>query len=251
VIRVCAIVPTYDNPRTVRSVAEGLRSRDLDVIIIDDGSGPDCEQACQQLQADGLATVVRLANNSGKGAACKVGFTKARELGFTHVLQVDADGQHDQDQAPVFVATAKQNPTALILGYPIYDETAPRARKIARWITNFWVAAEVGSRNKIRDAMIGFRIYPLAAIERLHVIGDRMEFDIEIAVQLVRGGCDTVNLPIKVRYLDKAEGGISHFRPLRDNLRFAWLHSKLCTTGCMRWTYRKLWPFGRRKAALQ
>lgn len=250
-IRVCAIVPTYDNPLTVRGVVDRLRSHDLNVIVIDDGSGPDGERACQQLQADGLATVVRLDKNKGKGAACKAGFTKARELGFSHVLQVDADGQHDQDQVPLFVTTANQNPTALILGYPIYDETAPRARKIARRITNFWVAVEVGGRQKIRDAMIGFRIYPLAAIAQMGTIGDRMDFDIEIAVRLVRNGCNTVNLPIKVRYPNASEGGISHFRPLHDNLRFAWLHSKLCTTGCMRWTYRRLWPFGRRKATPQ
>jgi glycosyltransferase involved in cell wall biosynthesis len=251
VIRVCAIVPTYDNPRTVRGVVVGLRSRGLEVIVIDDGSGSDGELSCQQLQLDGLAQVIRLANNSGKGAACKAGFTKARELGFTHALQVDADGQHDLDQVAAFVEAAKENPTALILAYPIYDETAPRARKIARRITDFWVAIEVGSRSKIRDAMIGFRVYPLAAVERLPSIADRMEFDIQTAVQLVRGGCDTINLPIKVRYLAKAEGGISHFRPLHDNLRFAWLHSKLCTAGCMGWTFRKLWPFARRKKALQ
>ena len=124
-IRVCAIVPTYDNPRTIGGVVEGLRSRDLEVITIDDGSGSDCEQACQQLQADGLNTVIRLANNRGKVAACKVGFTKARELGFTHVLQIDADGQHDQDQVPLFVATAKQNPTALILGETAHFPTGP------------------------------------------------------------------------------------------------------------------------------
>jgi hypothetical protein len=132
------------------------------------------------------------------------------------------------------------------LAYPVYDETAPRARKFARWLTDFWVAIEVGSRKKIRDAMIGFRVYPLAALERLPETGNRMEFDIEVAVLLVRSGVDTINLPIKVRYLNKEEGGISHFRPLRDNLRFAWMHSKLCTIGCMRWTKRKLWPFGRR-----
>jgi len=246
-MRTCAIVPTYDNPRTVRAVVENIRSRDLDAIVVDDGSGPEGKTACAQIAKDGLATVVHLAQNGGKGAACKAGFAKARELGFTHALQIDADGQHDADQIPTFVATAEEHPEALILAYPVYDETAPRSRKFARWLTNFWVAAEVGARNKIRDAMIGFRVYPLAALERLPEIGDRMEFDIEVAVLLVRNGCDTVNLPIKVRYLDKEEGGISHFRPFRDNLRFAWMHCKLCTIGSMRWTMRTLWPFGRTK----
>ena len=245
-MRACAIVPTYDNPCTVRGVVENIRARDLEVLVIDDGSGPDGRIACEQIAAHGLATVVHLKQNSGKGAACKVGFAKARQLGYTHALQIDADGQHDVDQIPTFLDAARENPEALILAYPVYDQTAPRARKFARWLTDFWVAIEVGSRKKIRDAMIGFRVYPLAALERLPEIGNRMEFDIEVAVRLVRSGVDTINLPIKVRYLNKEEGGISHFRPLRDNLRFAWMHSKLCTIGCMRWTKRKLWPFGRR-----
>lgn len=245
--RICAIVPTYDNPRTVRGVVESLRTHGLEVIVVDDGSGPEGEQACRELADAGIATVVRLPQNGGKGAACKAGFQKARELEFTHVLQVDADGQHDQDQVPTFLKQCRAQPSALILGYPIYDGTAPRARKIARWITDFWVAVEVGGRKKIRDAMIGFRIYPLAAVSQLGPLGNRMEFDIEIAVQLVRRGCPTINLPVKVRYLEESEGGISHFRPLQDNLRFAWMHSKLCTVGCMRWTFRTLWPFGRRK----
>lgn len=248
-MRTCAIVPTYDNPRTVRAVVENIRSNHLDVIVVDDGSGPDGKSACEQIAADGLATVVHLAENSGKGAACKAGFAKARELGFTHALQVDADGQHDAAQIPTFLAAATKHPEALILAYPVYDATAPRSRRFARRLTNFWVAVEVGARNKVRDAMIGFRVYPLAALERLPEIGDGMEFDIEVAVLLVRNGCDTVNLPIMVRYLDEDEGGISHFRPLRDNLRFAWMHCKLCTIGSMRWTMRKLWPFGRRAQA--
>lgn len=246
-MRICALVPTYDNPRTVRGVVESIRSHGLDVIVVDDGSGPDGRAACEAIANDGLATVEHLPQNGGKGAACKRGFDKARELGFTHALQIDADGQHDVAQIPAFVTAAAANPEALILAYPVYDETAPNSRKFARWLTNFWVAVEVGGRNKIKDAMIGFRVYPLAPLEHIDEIGNRMEFDIEVAVILVRRGCPTVNLPVKVRYLQREEGGISHFRPLRDNLRLSWMHCKLCTIGSMRWTMRKLWPFGRRE----
>ena len=248
-MRICAIVPTYDNPRTVRGVVERIRSHDLDVIVVDDGSGPDGRAACEQLQADGLATPVHLAKNKGKGGACKTGFVTAPDLGYSHALQVDADGQHDLDQIPTFVRAAIEHPDALVLAYPVYDQTAPRARRIARGITDFWVALEVGGRNKIRDAMIGFRVYPLRWLENLGRIGDRMGFDIEVVVRLVRRGCPTVNLPIKVRYLEQAEGGVSHFRPLRDNVGFALMHSRLCTVGCMQWLGQKLWPFGRKQKA--
>jgi polyprenyl-phospho-N-acetylgalactosaminyl synthase len=245
-MRPCAIVPTYDNGRTVRSVVETIREHDLEVIVVDDGSGTEGREACERIAADGLATVVHMRQNGGKGAACQAGFARARELGFTHALQIDADGQHDIDQIPTFLNAARERPEALILAFPVYDETAPPARKLGRWLTNFWVAVEVGNWRAIRDAMIGFRVYPLAALAKLPAIGNRMEFDIEVAVLLVRSGCDTINLPVKVRYLAREEGGISHFRPLRDNLRFAWMHCRLCTIGCMNWTKRKLWPFGRR-----
>lgn len=241
-MKVCAIVPTYDNPQTVGDVVARIASHDLPVVLVDDGSAEPGRTACARIADQSLATVVHLDRNLGKGAACKAGFAKAQELGFSHAFQIDADGQHDLDQIPTFVAAAQREPGALILGYPIYDQTAPLARKMARWLTDFWVAVEVGGRARICDAMIGFRVYPLEAIANLPDVGNGMEFDIEVAVQLVRSGCATRNLPIRVRYLDKVDGGVSHFRPLRDNLRFARLHSRLCTVACMQWTKRKLWP---------
>ena len=248
-MKLVALVPTFDNPRTVRGVVERIRAYGLDVIVVDDGSGPEGRAACAGIADDGLATVVHRPHNGGKGAACKDGFRKARELGYTHAFQIDADGQHDLDRIEAFADAAREHPNALVLGYPEYDGTAPRSRRIARGLTDFWVAVEVGGRGKIRDAMIGFRIYPLAAVAALEHVGDRMDFDIEVAVEIVRRGAPTVNLPVAVRYLSADEGGVSHFHPFRDNLRFAWMHSKLCTIGCMRWTFRKLWPFGRTRSA--
>ena len=241
-MKICAVVPTFDNPQTVGSVVRGINAHDLPVIVVDDGSAAAGQTVCAELAAEQLAIVERHARNRGKGAACKTGFERARALGFTHAFQIDADSQHDLARIPAFVDAARAAPAALILGYPEYDESAPRSRRVARGLTDFWVAIEVGGRGKIRDAMIGFRIYPLAALANIGSVGDRMDFDIEIAVKLVRGGTPTVNLPVPVRYLRREEGGVSHFRPLRDNLRFAWMHSKICTLACMRWTWRKLWP---------
>ena len=241
-MKVVALIPTFDNPRTVRGVVERVRAHDLEVVVVDDGSGSEGRAACAAIAEAGLATVIHRPTNGGKGAACKDGFHRARELGYTHAFQIDADGQHDLEQIPAFVEAARERPDALVLAYPKYDATAPNSRRIARGLTDFWVAVEVGGRDKIRDAMIGFRVYPLAAVCDLP-LGSGMEFDIQVAVELVRRGTPTINLPVAVRYLSAAEGGISHFRPLRDNLRFAWMHSRLCTLGCVRWTLRKLWPF--------
>ena len=245
-IRTCALIPTLDNPQTVRAVVERIRAHGLPVVVVDDGSGRDGRAACEALARDGLADVVHHEQNRGKGAACRTGFARARELGYTHAFQIDADAQHDLGAVPTFVAMAERHPDALVLAYPEYDETAPRARRIARKLTHFWVALEVGGRHVIRDGLIGFRIYPLEAVARLGRFGTGMEFDVDIAVRLVRLGVPAINLPVHVRYRRADEGGISHFRPVRDNLRLACMHSRLCTIGCMRWTLRRLWPFGRR-----
>src|SRR5687768_3944012 len=115
--RVCALVPTYDNPRTVRAVVTALRQHLPDVIVVDDGSGVPGRDACASLAADGLATVQRLPRNRGKGAALKAGFALAHERGFTHALQVDADGQHDLACVPAFVQASRSAPEALVLAF--------------------------------------------------------------------------------------------------------------------------------------
>lgn len=238
-MKTCVVIPTYDNPLTIRAVVEHARRHLPDVIVVDDASADPGRDACQRLADDGLAHVVRRARNGGKGAAVKTGLRAARERGFTHALQVDGDGQHDLDRIPAFVDAAAAQPDALILGYPVYDTTVPAVRLSARKITTFWVDLEVG-KDVIRDAMVGFRVYPLDAALAAPVRGDRMDFDVEIAVRLAWMGLPIVNLPVSVRYLAEDEGGTSHFQPLRDNLRLGWLHSRLCTVGATRWCLRKL-----------
>ncbi|MFT7581541.1 MAG: glycosyltransferase involved in cell wall biosynthesis [Myxococcota bacterium] len=237
--RPVVVVPTYDNPMTVRAVIERIREHHPDVLVIDDGSGPDGRAACEGIAQDGLAHVHHRVANGGKGAAVLTGFEVAQALGFTHAFQIDADGQHDITRIPVFLETGRAQPKALLLGAPIYDDSAPKNRQIARRITNFWVNLEAG-RGRITDAMVGFRVYPLARALAANVKGRRMDFDVEIAVQMARDGGPVVNLPVAVRYPSKAEGAVSHFRPFGDNLRLAWLHCRMCTRGATSWCLRKL-----------
>jgi glycosyltransferase involved in cell wall biosynthesis len=237
--RCCAVVPTYDNPETIRPVVEAIRKHLPDVFVVDDGSAAPCEAACRSLEADGLARVVRLDRNRGKGFAVKRGMREAKAAGFSHAFQIDADGQHDLGEIPQFLAAAEQSPDHAIFGAPIYDESAPAVRRIGRKITRFWVDLETG-RGVIEDAMVGFRIYPLPETLALPLRTDRMSFDVEVAVLLAWGGVPVRNLPVKIRYLSDEEGGLSHFKPFQDNLRLSWLHSRLCTTAAIRWCLRWL-----------
>ncbi|MFT7677411.1 MAG: glycosyltransferase involved in cell wall biosynthesis [Planctomycetota bacterium] len=234
----CALVPTYDNPLTVRAVIERIHAAGLDVILIDDGSHKPGLEACRSLEQDGLVTLRRLEVNSGKGAALLHGFQLAHELGYTHAFQIDADAQHDLQRIPAFLEASRTEPAAAILGYPIYDEKVPFARRWGRLFTAMWVNLEVASTKKIADALIGFRIYPVAAALACKPSCQRMGIDIELAVGMVRAGTPTQNMPVGVTYPSPEEGGISHFHMLKDNLRFSALHARLCTAGCFRWLGR-------------
>jgi glycosyltransferase involved in cell wall biosynthesis len=224
--RPCVLIPTYDNPATVRAVVEAVRRHLSDVIVVDDGSGAAGRCAIDALGQEGLARVERHDRNRGKGAAVKTGLRAAARLGFTHALQVDADGQHELEDVPRFLAEARSHPDALVLGRPVFDETQPALRAAGRRISVFWVSVETGGR-RIADPQCGFRVYPIAAALAADARGDHMEFDQELPVRMVWRGVQVVNLPTRVRYLPAAEGGVSHFRMVRDNVRISWLHTRL------------------------
>lgn len=237
--RCCAVVPTYDNPKTLHAVVEKVRTCLSDVIVVDDGSGDEGREACESLRKDGIATVIRCESNRGKGAAVKLGLAEASRQGFTHAFQVDADGQHDLGAMPRFLQAAQAAPDHAVFGSPLYDETAPAVRLAARKITKFWVDLEAG-RDVIHDSMVGFRIYPVDPTLAQRAHSNRMSFDVEIAVLLARAGILILNLPVTVRYPTVEEGGHSNFRPFVDNLQLSWLHTRLCTMGSVRWCLGKI-----------
>lgn len=239
--RPCILIPTYDNPVTIRAVAEEARIYLEDVLVVDDGSGAEGRKACEALSKEELARVKHRAVNGGKGAAVKTGLAWAKELGYTHVVQVDADGQHDLTKIPDLLEIGREHPEALVLGCPEFDESAPTVRRVARKFTQWWIDREVGP-GVIVDAMVGFRLYPVESTLAARAGGNRMDFDVEIPVRMAWRGTPIVNLPVPVRYLGAEEGGVSHFQPLQDNLRFSWLHARLTTWAMLRAVGKRLFP---------
>ena len=158
--------------------------------------------------------------------AVSQGLEKAAELGLTHVLQIDADGQHDIGRAAFFLEESAKNPEKIICAYPEFDETAPRSRVIGRKISSFWASVTTLSRELV-DVLCGFRVYPVHAALRIcrnPFIDKRMGFDPEILVRLFWNRVFPVYHPIKVSYPDK---GISNFRMVRDNVRISWTFTRL------------------------
>ena len=237
VFRPCVLVPTFDNPATIRRVVEKARAYVDDVIVVDDGSGEEGRRAVESLARESLAHAVFRPKNGGKGAAVKTGFAAARALGCSHAAQIDADDQHALEDVPRFLDAARRTPQALVLGAPVFDESAPRSRLIGRKITQFLVNVETSSRT-IADPMCGFRVYPLDVASSIVVRGNAMDFDPEIAVRMVWAGVRVINLPTRVRYVSRAEGGVSHFRMGRDNLLIAWMHTRMIVLSLWRLALR-------------
>jgi polyprenyl-phospho-N-acetylgalactosaminyl synthase len=231
--RPAALIPTYNNPLTIERVVRDIRAHIQHVLVIDDGSGPEGRAACEAVQRAGLASVVHRERNGGKGAAVKTGLIALRERGFTHAFQVDADGQHAIADMPRFLAAAETNPAALVLGCPVFDASAPLARRWGRMLTTFWTHVETLGP-VINDSMCGFRVYPLEPALRACARGDAMDFDPEIAVRIAWDGVPVLNLATRVRYVGASDGGVSHFRLFRDNVLISWMHTRMVMTAMLR-----------------
>ncbi len=221
----CALVPVYNHHSALPRIVTALQGEGLPVILVDDGSDAVTNDVLKTLAAPDVEVLTQSVNR-GKGAAMLAGFARAGSRGFSHALQVDADGQHEIADVAAMLKLAEAHPRHLISGAPQYDASVPRTRFYGRYLTHTMVWAETLSFT-LRDSMCGFRVYPLAETlalsKRVH-IGTRMDFDTDIMVRLYWAGTESLFLKTQVRY---PEDGISHYRMLRDNLRMIWLHLRL------------------------
>lgn len=222
----CAIIPVYNHQQKISDVVRGLHAYNLQCILIDDGSEENCANVLRNLaQQNNWIHLQRLEKNQGKGVAVCAGLRTAFNLGFTHALQVDADGQHDLNDVPKFIERARKFPSAIISGSRTY-EAMPAARRSGRKLTDFWVRINTLS-NQIKDSMCGYRLYPLAQtidlIQRKK-IGRRMDFDTDILVHLYWSGLSVENIETHIIYHDDVP---SHFDIWKDNVRISWMHTRL------------------------
>jgi glycosyltransferase involved in cell wall biosynthesis len=225
--KVIAVIPVFNHERAVPAVAAALRAHGLPVILVDDGSSDTCRRSLEELVARTGDRLVRLDLNGGKGAAVIAGLRAARDAGFSHALQVDADGQHDLADVPRFLAASTAAPAAVVCGKPVFDASIPRLRLVSRYITHVLVWLQTLSFREVRDSMCGFRLYPVSTVLQVvdeDGVGRRMDFDVELLVKLSWRGHRIVWLDTRVRY---PADGLSHFRMLLDNLLLARMHARL------------------------
>lgn len=221
----CVVIPYFNHGGAIAGVLESVRALGLPCWVVDDGSDADSKTALARA-VGANERVLTLPRNQGKGAAVMAGCDAALAAGYTHALQIDADGQHSAADVPRLLAAARAQPQAIVIGQPLYDESVPRARRYGRYATRVWVWINTLSFD-IEDSMCGLRVYPLDVVTplwRRSRFGKRMDFDTEVLVRAAWTGATIVNIPTRVTY---PADGVSHFKLLLDNALISWMHCKL------------------------
>lgn len=222
------LIPVYNHEEAIGITLAQVLEHPWDVLMVDDGSSESCCRVLEQLAEEHADRVllVKRTHNGGKGAAVKTGFRALLDRGYTHAIQIDADGQHDVDDLPQFVYTSAREPDLLVAGFPRYDDSVPALRYYSRYLTHIWVWINTLSF-RIKDTMCGFRVYPLQSVVSMlekRGCGDRMSFDTEIMVRWFWNNGKFHNLPTRVNYpLD----GVSHFNVVKDNALITLMHTRL------------------------
>ncbi len=227
-VRPLILIPSYNTGPILLQTVASIVDCGNPVWVIIDGSTDGSPQLLENMKDEKLR-VIFLQKNSGKGAAVLHGLREAIAAGFTHVLSMDADGQHPAASIPGFLKLSAAHPEAAVFGRPVFDRFAPSLRVNGRKVSNFWANLETLGWG-VDDSLFGMRLYPAAdllAVLESTKFARRFDFDPEVAVRLAWKGVPIINLPTPVRYPSKEEGGISQFRYFRDNVLLTRMHIRL------------------------
>ena len=225
-MKTIVLIPTYNNENTICDVVRRVVAMDMEVMVVNDGSTDSTYEKLKHLQEELHFTIVSYEKNRGKGGALKAGFAQAKGMGYTHVLTLDADGQHFPEDIPLLMEKGKENPDAIIVGSRSFgDENMPWGNVFANKFSNFWFTIQTLQR--LPDTQTGFRLYPLERVGGLRVLTSRYEAELEMLVFSAWRGTKLIPVSVRVFYPSPKER-ISHFHPRLDFARITVLNTILC-----------------------
>lgn len=233
-MNVLIVIPLYNHAATVRKVAEACLAVHPELLVVDDGS------------SDGGATTLaglplRLVThevNRGKGAAILTAAREAQRLGFSHIVTLDADGQHDPADIPRFFEVLAREELAIVVGKRDFSApNVPGSSKFGRSFSNFWLRLQTGQ--SLADTQSGFRAYPVWVLTALPFSQTRYSFEVEVLVKAAWAGVPLRDVDISVYYPPPAER-VSHFRGFMDNFRLTLLNTHLTMRSVLPWPHRKI-----------
>lgn len=242
-VKPLCVFPVYNNAATLVSLVRQAREQIADVLVVDDGS-TDADLAT--LLAGEAVTVLRHSDNRGKGAALLTALAFAREHGFSHLVTLDADGQHAPSDLPLFLEAIRRTPSALVVGVRDFSvPNVPQASQFGRSFSNFWIALETGV--VCADTQCGYRAYPVGLVSQLPLSARHFDFEVEVLTRAFWAGLPLAEVPVATWYAPSGER-VSHFRKGRDNLRIAHAHVKLVARRLCPWPVRRLVPKAKARA---
>ena len=232
--QIAVVIPVYNQPGRLREVVCRCLEVCPRVLVVDDGSDREVASSLSDLPVE----VVRHAVNQGKGAAIRTAARHLREQGATHMITLDADGQHYPEDLPRLIEAIHEHPEDLIVGVRDFaDADVPGSSRFGRAFGNFWVRLETGTR--VRDIQSGFRVYPIYLLERLSCRSQGYAFEVEAVVLALWGGAKVHEVDVRVHY-PPAEQRTSHFHKLRDNARLVLLNARLTARALAPWPHRQI-----------
>jgi len=233
-MKILIVIPVYNHASTLRSVVLRTLAVHSEVLVVDDGS---TDGGCEAL-VDLDVRIIRHKKNEGKGAAILTGVAEAKRLGMTHIITLDADGQHDPRDIINFIPVIRKNPMSIVIGRRNFNTlNVPKISKFGRSFSNFWLRVQTGQ--KVSDVQSGFRAYPVSVLEKLSLNEKRYSFEVEVLVKAAWAGIELKEVDISVYYPPKEER-VSHFRSFKDNLEISLLNTRLTIRAILPWPHRKL-----------
>lgn len=231
--RILVVVPVYNNGKTVAGVVRDVLALGLPLLVVNDGSTDSSSQVI-----DGLAVPhIDVPRNRGKGRAIRSALAWAKERNYSHIITIDADGQHAARDIPRFIDRIKDAPEKIIIGRRLFSDKTPGKSRFGRRWSNMWIRAASGART--RDSQSGFRAYPVVPLAEMTFLGSRYEFEVEVLVRAVWAGLGLDEVDVSVQYFPGREG-VSHFRAGRDNARISLAYTILVARHLLPIPHRKL-----------
>jgi glycosyltransferase involved in cell wall biosynthesis/uncharacterized protein (DUF2062 family) len=232
-IKPLIVIPVYNHAGTLREVVNRVLAVCGEVLVVDDGSTDESTEVLTGLPVRFICHE----KNRGKGAAILTAVEEARRLGMSHIITIDADGQHDPADMPRFMALINKDPLAIVVGERRFSgKNVPFSSRFGRVFSNFWLRVQTGC--SLKDTQSGFRAYPIALFDRLKLYDRRYSFEIEVLVKAAWAGIALREVDISVYYPER-EKRVSHFHPFMDNLRLTVLNTKLTVRALLPMPHRR------------
>lgn len=221
-LKVCVIIPTYNNEKSLAAVIEAVHAYTNHIIVVNDGS---TDNTGSIISSYAYVQPISYANNRGKGWALRTAFRHAYQKGYEYAITIDSDGQHFASDLPAFIDKLEEEKNAIIIGARNMDQASvPGGSSFGNKFSNFWFKLETGISSP--DTQSGYRLYPLKPLSNMKFFTYKYEFEIEVLVRAAWKGVRVISVPVTVFYAPK-ETRISHFRPYRDFARISVLNTFL------------------------